>query len=288
MMVVLIMGGAAVISGVSLLWRDDTPNKIGVAFAVLTGLLMIGVSVLYFAWALIFAAGTKTLAIKSSDRSAQPWLERPDWVARKVEFSSGGIAAGLWFWTLGWWSLLTFIGWINFDKILRAMSESWWNSALLAVFAGAGIIGLLFATWFSLAWLRFGTSILHLDTLPATLGAEFRGTLETRLQKLPNLTLEVELICQNVRWVSSGSGQRKATRLVVDVLGSERRRVEMRRCIPTKRGMQCPIEIQVPSTLPEYNVDDQGNGVRWVLSVNAAGIGTPYSCSFEVPIFSPR
>lgn len=285
--ITLLIGLSAAVAGLSLAFRGAPEQRPGAVIAVLMGLFIAGLCIVYFfrCW----FSGSHWPARMAAARGGikgPPWLARKDWAARRIEHTSAGIATGLWIWTAGWFGFLAFIGWVNHDKIVRAMAQSWWNVALLGVFVAAGLAGLALAIWFTRSWLVYGTSILHLDTLPAWLGERFRGALEARLRPLPQHPFEVELACQEVRWITTGSGKNRSTRLDVHPLGSVTATIEPRRFAPTRGGARCALDIEVPGDLPEYDVDDQGNGVRWVLTIASTQSEPAFSCSFEVPVFA--
>ncbi len=284
-----LLGVSALHSGVSLLLRPNQPNRIGAGFAALIGAVLVGLTLWYFYRA--YVAGPRRAARLARVRSlhpGQPWMERPDWAARRVEHTGGIVAIGLWLWSAGWWGFLTFIGWVNYDKIVRAISDSWWNAALIAVFVGAGLLGLSFAIRSTLHWLRYGTSVLHITTLPAYAGETFAGALEARLEPLPRHPLEVELACEDIRWITSGHGKDRSTRAVVTPLGSSRSKIDPGQFVRTRSGVRAPIKIDVRAELPEYGLDAQGNGVRWVLKIATTGDDAPFSCTFDAPVFSRR
>ncbi len=286
--VVFFVGLAAGQGGVSLLLKGD-PNRIGAYAAVLMGVALVAASCFYFYRAyFVHPLRAARLARVRRQYPDQPWMERPDWAARRVEHSSSYIALGMWIWVIGWWGFISFIGWVNYDKILKALSESWWNGALIGVFVGAGLIGLAFAIRFTVDTFRFGSSTLRIDTLPVHPGETFRGSLEARLDPKPKHPLNMELTCEEVLWITRGHGKDRETRSKVTRLGGSRAGVQTSSIVGGPTGARCPIEISVPADLPEHSIDERGNGVRWVLTVNTTGDDCSFSCAFHVPVLAPR
>jgi hypothetical protein len=273
---VILVGLSALFSGGSLLFRPGYENRAGALLAALMGVVLIGAA----GWR-IYRAGAVRPATQEIRRphSDQPWMNREDWAARRVIHTSAGVAAALWMWTLGWWGLL------SFDKIARALADSWWNAAVLAIFVGAGFIGLSLAVRSTLHWRRYGTSALQLETLPAYVGDAFRGTLEARLHPKPRHPLDVELACEDVRWVTSSQGKDRSTRLEVKRLGAQRAKIEAAGIAAVQDGIRARIVVEAPANLPGHTRDERGNGVRWVLSVATSGDDPAFSCVFEVPVF---
>jgi hypothetical protein len=286
--IILLIGLAAAQGGAALLLKGDL-NRIGATFAVILGAALVAASIFYF-YRAYFVQPLRAARLERIKRQYpdQPWMERPDWAARRVEHSSSFIAFGMWIWVVGWWGFLSFIGWVNYEKILKALSESWWNGALIAVFVGAGLLGLAFAIRFTVDTFRFGSSMLRIDTLPVHPGETFRGALEARLDPKPKYPLNVELVCEEVLWITRGHGKDRETRSQVTRLGSARASVQTSSIIGARDGARCPIEITVPADLPEYSIDERGNGVRWVLGVNTTGDDRSFSCAFDIPVFAPR
>ena len=286
--ITLLMGLAAAQGGIALLLKGD-PNRLGASFAVIMGIVLITVSGIYF-YRAYFVSPLRAARIARMVRQYpdQPWMKRADWAARRVEYSTSFIAIGMWIWVAGWWGFICFIGWVNYAKIIKALSESWWNGVLMSVFVGAGLLGLAFAIKLTLHWHLYGTSVLRIDTLPAQPGETFRGALEANLDPKPRHPLSVELVCEEVLWITSGHGKDRRTRAEVTRLGGSCATVQSSQMVQTGTGVRCPIEIEVPTDLPEYSINEEGNGVRWVLSVNATGDDQTFSCTFDVPIFEAR
>ncbi|MFN3892784.1 MAG: hypothetical protein ACK4MV_20495 [Beijerinckiaceae bacterium] len=286
---VLLMGLSAFYSGLSLFLRPDASNRIGSFTAVILGVVLIILPLWYFYRAHI-SGPVRATRLERIRRQypGQPWMERDDWAARRVTHTSGGLAVGLWIWTIGWWGFLSFISWVNYDKIIRAVSESWWNGALMGVFVLAGLIGLSFALRVTIDWIRYGTSVLRIETLPAYAGERFRGIVEARLAAKPRHPLTVELVCEDLEWVTTGRGKERKTRLDVKRLGSARAQVQPGDIVASRDGVRIKIDIAIPPGLPEHSLDEEGNGVHWVVSVTTTGDDPSFSCSFEIPVYQRR
>lgn len=218
----------------------------------------------------------------------QPWMLRKDWAARRVVHSNLGTMLLLWVWNFGWWGGLALIGTVNREKILAALAESSWNYALLAIFVGAGLIGLRFALGVTWNVWRFGKTVLTLDTLPAFMGGRFRGTVEARLAERPSAPFVVELVCERLQWVERRTGGKTESRLETEKLARAEAKISPSQMIASRGGVRIPVEIEVPVAGHEYAIDERGNGVRWVLNVHTQSGDTPFSCTFEVPVYGRR
>jgi len=285
MATVLLMGAAALWSGVRLLLAGD-PNRAGSIVAVLMGAGFVALAVWYFRMAFVKRPLDEArLSRLRTLYPGQPWLERKDWAARRVTSSEGGPAIFMWIWVAGWWGAMAFIGTVNEDKIRLAMSQSWWNVAMIAVFVCGGLAGLWFAIAFSLSWWRYGRSTLILDTLPAYTGEAFAGTLEARLEPKPARPLEIRLVCEDLFWVETQSDGKRESRLRVRELGGANATADPRRFTPAGQGLRGRIEVPVPPGLPSSNLDPSGNGIRWQVRIATAEGDVPFSCSFDIPVY---
>ena len=285
MAITCVMGAAALASGTRLIVTGG-PNMAGAVVAVVMGLVLIGLAIAYgyVAYVKVPAAASRLQTMRAR-YPGQPWMERPEWASRRLESSSKGTAALMWVWTSGWWFFIALIGTVNRDKIAKALEESWWNAALIAVFIGAGLAGLLVAITFTAKARRYGVSSLGLDTFPAFMGEEFTGTLTARLTPRPRHPLSVVLACEDVEWVTTGYGDKRKTRRVVRKLGSVSTTADARTFSPSNVGQRGRLSINVPRGLPASSRDDRGNGVRWWLRIATTGDDDPFSCEFEIPVF---
>lgn len=288
MALLFLMGAAAFTSGLGLLSRGD-PNRAGAVAAVVMGLGLVAVAV-----ALLYRLFVSTPVAEARLERArrlhpgQPWMERADWASRRLEHTTAGPTMFLWIWTIGWWGFLILIGTVNCDKIAAALKGSWWNVALMAVFVGAGLIGLVLALRFTWSTWRYGTSVLRLDTLPVVPGEPFVGTLTARLQPLPAHPLSAAIVCESITWVESGHGKNRASNAVVREITKSEATADPRRFIPGRDGATGRIELPVPKGFPDARLDRRGNGIRWRLVVTTTGDDPLFSCEFDLPVFARK
>lgn len=283
--VVLLMGVSSFVSGSGLLARG-TDNVPGAVTAILMGAILSGLAVTYLYVSFVRAPRENArLAALRTNNPGEPWLERPDWSARRVNDTTAGTAVFLWIWTIGWCGLLAFIASVNHDKIVSALAQSWWNVAVAVVFGLTGLAGLWLATNHTWAWLRYGTSTLLIDTLPGYLGDTFRATLITRIPR-QTMPLEVELICEEIRWVRRGNGKYETTSAETTRKGSARATVDPMRIVIAGNEARITISVTIPADLPPCDLDDRGNGIRWRLEIATAAGEQPFACTFEVPVYA--
>jgi hypothetical protein len=219
----------------------------------------------------------------------QPWMLRKDWAQRRVVYSEAGLVIFLWVWSIGWCGGISFIARVNHDKIAKALAESYWNYALLALFVGAGILGLWFAVGATLRYWRYGRSVLRIDTLPAYAGDRFRGTVTTNLPARTKNPLKVELVCENLRWVTHGYGKNRRTELKTEQLRRFESSIAPTSMLSTRTGLSFPLDLEIPGDAEEVSRDSEGNGIRWMVHIATAGEPDPsFSCGFEIPVYHRR
>lgn len=219
----------------------------------------------------------------------QPWMLRNDWASRRIVHSNAGVVIVLRLWNVGWWGGLILIGSINRDKILASLESSYWGYLLLAFFVLCGIAVLRLAIEATWSHWRYGRSVLRLDTLPAFSGERLRGTIEAGLTARPRAPLKASLVCERVKWTEYRSNGRTRTRAEVKEQSRMEREVTPASILVSYRGARIPIEFDIPSSSPEYAIDEQGNGIRWTLHLETSQAETPpFSCAFEVPVYRRR
>lgn len=287
MVCVGIMGLSAFVTGSKLI-QSGSANRAGAIAAVVMGAVLLGLSATYFYNSLVLAPRRAAILERTQrQHPGQPWMLRPDWSARRVEYSDRGRAVGVWIWVVGWCGGLGIIGTVNYDKIAFALAQSWGQRAILVLFLLAAIAGLLLAMHLTVRWWRYGTTMLHLDTLPAYLGDHFRGTIVTRLPAV-RLPMTAELRCEEIRSITDRRGKRRTTRTDIRILGRTKTAIDPRQFVPDRVGRRGTIEIEVPANLPEFNLDTRGDGIRWILEVTTAPEDASFSCAFEVPVYARR
>jgi len=277
-----ILGLMAFWSGLGLL-RSGDPNRAGAITAVLMGAVLFAVAGA-FLYIRFFAAPVREawLARVRSTYPGQPWMERADWARRRVVHSNAKPALLSWIWCFGWCGGIALIATVNRDKIAADLAAGWSGWLVAAGFAAATLVGLTLTLHLTWHWLVYGRSVLSLDTLPGVPGEPFRATLTARLPTGQRPDVAVELVCEQVTWITSGTGKNRTTRAVVDRLGGVRTNVEGRRGAATRQGFVVPLAITVPGGLPDSGKDDRGDGIQWMLHVRT---DSGYAAVFEVPVF---
>jgi hypothetical protein len=289
--VTLILVGGLVINAIIRDWRL---GKLEPGMAVISGLFglfltLVGVGFFYLAYvgAPRFLNRLERKREKYRDR---PWLINRQWRTRRIVHSTKFTAWFMWLWCLFWWSILGFLWSVNTDLILVELRGSWGQAIPSSLPFVAGIIGLVVAI--SLTWqrYRFGDAVLIIETLPGYLGERFRGKVQARLKGRLNEPAGVTLTCGSLTsHQKRTTNGRSETVWVTDELWSDSHDLHPTQTIFGKNLVTLPIDISLPSGLPEsgHILDDPQ--IVWKLKVTPGSVlDRPLGSEFEVPVFARR
>ncbi|KAA2234983.1 hypothetical protein [Salinarimonas soli] len=290
----LLVGGLGLmagLSGVRILLATPARLQDG-CVALLMGVLFTaaGFGPLWFRWRVV-DVDERRQREAGERHPGQPWMLRPDWAARRVVHSHAGIAAFLWLFCGGWWAGLAFIGTVNHAKILAEIGAHPGMALVGLLFPLVGLVALHLAVRTTLLWLRFGRSVLAIDTLPAWPGGAFRGRVRTRMPAALQGPLEAELQCHSVRWVTrrmrSNDGIRTETRCETTLLWAGATLIPGNCVMPARSGAVIPVEVAIPADRPPTTMGPSGgDGIEWTLHLRATDPrDPPYAASFPIPVY---
>jgi hypothetical protein len=224
----------------------------------------------------------------SFSATREPWLQRPEWAAREVvDHESLAVAGFMTVWCLGWWGCLALQWTVAGDKIIRLVEQGGQDAAMYSVLLFGGFAGLLVLAQAIFNWLRFGRASLVIETLPGFLGERFRGSVRVRIKHVLVEPVEVTLACESVQslW-RRAEGGRRVMEQDFNELWTEVVLVEKDDLGATGRETLIPIDFQLPDREPPCKLDENGNGIRWLVSVRGTDSqGPAFHFSFEVPVF---
>ncbi len=119
-----------------------------------------------------------------------PWMRRRDWAQGTIRGHAGGRAAVLWVMAILWnGSMWVLVG------ALRDVPERTEMFKVAMLFAALGLCLIGAAVFSSLAWFRFGSSVLELAAIPGTIGGTLQGRIRTRLRSRPLGPVQLTLCC---------------------------------------------------------------------------------------------
>ena len=149
--------------------------------------------------------------------------------------------------------------------------------AILAVFAAAGLLLLIFAVRSTWHRLRFGRSAFEMDDVPFRPGGWVGGIVHAPAS-LHVPAFSVALDCQEV-W----EGGRQSTHR--SVVWREEAIVGAELLGRDSSGVYVPVSIAIPADARPTSAEP-GREIEWRLTVSAARPGLDYDASFEVPVFA--
>lgn len=215
---------------------------------------------------------------KAAQTPGQPWLFDFHWHQQGISFSAFNTMLGRLVAALVWNGFLVPFFWIGYTQ-----RGAWLFFAVASLFALLGI-------FFWIRWaqmlrelLRYGNSFLAYDEFPYFLG----GTLRARLHAPRHLSvinsLVVTLRCIEERYVTTGTGGDRSSRVVCYELYKDVLHLDQQR-LANFVGADIPIEFRIPSdklpttlaaTPPTY----------WAIEVRGEASGAGYEAYFLVPVY---
>jgi hypothetical protein len=205
----------------------------------------------------------------------EPWRWREDWAAGRIAGAGRRAAFGAWAFAL-FWCLVSAPIVIFVPRQLHAHP-----AALIGfLFPGVGVVLLARAARRSLEVAKFGTPIFHLTAVPAALGGDVRGTIETRLAEPPAGGVAVKLTC--IRRTVSGAPRRT---LWEHILWRDECVVPASHIAPSPAGVAIPVRFALPADQPATNGENPNDAIVWRLDAAAAIPGVDFEARFELPVF---
>ncbi len=146
-----------------------------------------------------------------------------------------------------------------------------------------GVLLLARAARRSVELAKFGTPIFRMTAVPAALGGEVRGTIETRLAAPPASGVDVKLTC--LRRTVSGAPRRT---LWEHILWRDECVVPASDIAPSPMGVAIPVRFALPADQPATNGENPNDAIVWRLDAAAAVPGVDFEARFELPVFRTR
>jgi len=214
----------------------------------------------------------------------EPWMARDDWAQRTIRGEGGGRAALAWGMATAWnvfiWTLLALI---RDDPDREAMVK------VAILFAFLGLVLLVAAVRTTLAWRRFGSSVLELETLPGVIGGALKGRIRTHLADPPAGPIQLTLTCLRrriaKRRVSAGSSGTSSPTVRTDQLWQGGLLIEPEELQQGTAGLFIPVEVLIPYGLPGTSNADPDDRIIWKLGATANIPGVDFGAEFTVPVF---
>jgi hypothetical protein len=216
------------------------------------------------------------------ERAEKPWMRNERWSSGVIRDQSAENLVAIWIFTLAW-NIVTALALIPRAKEAIHGHDRWWLLALVFPAVGLGLV-----IWASCRMRRvrkFGASVFHLRTLPATPGGELAGTIHVARKFQAKSGVQLQLVCI-YRFVSGFGRSARVTDRVIwhetqmldpvalrDVEGDE------------EDGAEIPVLFQLPPDAKPSSDLPMGDGFRWRLEARCKTGGVGYYSRFEVPVF---
>jgi len=215
---------------------------------------------------------------KSAETPGQPWLFDFHWRPEGFYFSAFNAMLGRLVGALVWNLFLVPFFWVG-----TTQRGAWLFAVVACLFA---LIGIFFwVRWGQMLadLLRYGNSFLAYDEFPYFLGGTLRARLRAprHLSAIDSLTLTLR--CVQERYVTTGSGSNRTTRVVCYELYRDAITFDEQR-LANFVGAEIPVEFRLPAdklpstlaaTPPTY----------WQIEARGEAQGADYEAYFFVPVY---
>jgi hypothetical protein len=206
-----------------------------------------------------------------------PWMAKKQWAAGRVYDNSRGPLILVWIITLIWntvtWSIVLSDG---RRQLVTGKPESY----IMLLFPAIGLIPLAIAIYLTVRHLKFGRSVLELETVPGCVGGWLAGTIRTSVALRDHESVRVALRC--VRRVTRGSGKNRRTS--ESTLWEDEQTLIGKLAADRDGGNAIPVAFRIPGSC-EPTRDRHRDDIIWRLRVRAAMPGADYAADFTVPVF---
>lgn len=206
---------------------------------------------------------------------AQPWMHRSDW-SRGEARNPAGLIMIISIWSAIFIILLCIPILVYMPGEIR---DGNYLSLLALLFVVGGAFVVKWAAKSVLAWKRYGSAVLQLQTNPVKPGERLRGFLKTGAKLPDSAMINLELKCEKTVKTKSGS----ETNFNTDTFWSSNSQTIGITGVDGKTSLQ--IDIPIPEDLPSTsNAED--TGIKWKLTAKSETPGVDLNATFEVPVFS--
>jgi len=250
-------------------------------------LFLIGVIPLYWFFGLR-KKSSRNFERAKKEHPQEPWLWYEGWRKERMVYTDKGGMILAWIVTVVFYTVLPAVLYLNRAKVL----ERYQASKAEFVF-GALVIGFFFVflpIGFSInttrRWIRFGYSRFEPETLPAYLGAQIKGSIQTRIRSIPRKGFEVRLACYRVLSTGRDNVGNRSSEPTESLLFDAEKKIKQGELTMGPGGVRIPVLIDIPENVPESDMWSPGESIEWKLTaIGKMAEGVSYYSAFEVPVF---
>jgi hypothetical protein len=209
-------------------------------------------------------------------RDSTPWLRNKRWSTGAIRDQSAENLLMVWVFTL-LWNLVTALALIpRVKEGIHGHDKARW---LALAFPAIGLGLFIWAARRTWRIRKFGPSVFHLQTLPATPGGDLAGTIHVARKFPADSGILLKLVCNN----RSVEGFGRRARVIDRLVWNESQTLDY---LPECReGTDIPVLFHIPPDAKCTSELALGDGVRWKLQVRCKTGGVSYYSLFEVPVF---
>ena len=251
------------------------PKELISILAIIALLIVLGVLLVYFAMRRMrkdFAAYQVSCDLRQANPTS-PWLWREDWQLKTVLAKQYDELPFVLTIILCVLLATVFVAAIYYSSFTVSYTA---KALLKSIFSAVAFLVVFF--WAGCEIFRivkFGRSVLLIETLPGEIGGSIRGTVVTRQFPVPKDGFTVKLICRKPMSINyRGEGK---------VIWKTDARIEE----PGKNdegGQTIRFAADLPAGVEETKIDPPEK-ISWWLQVRAAVNPINYAADFEVPVF---
>ena len=254
--------------------RKNAPNWL---IGIVAGMFFLG-GVFFFLHGIHGVMRKAAYRREAAQRPSEPWLYDFHWRREGIAFSAFDDMLERLLAAMVWTTFLVPFAWVGMN-----VRGAWPFLAAVAIF---GLLGLIF--WFRWAQMlfdlvRYGNSFLIYESLPFALG----GTLRARLRSPHHISaidqLTLTLRCVQEKYVTSGTGDNRSTRVVCYELYKEVTTCDRDR-LTGLAGNDIPIEFRLPADEPATNLAATPP-TYWEIEAKGKASGVDYEAVFLVPVY---
>jgi hypothetical protein len=205
----------------------------------------------------------------------EPWMWDRDWASGRIRSAETATAVSAWIFAIMWNAVSAPVLFFLPDELDKGN----WLALIGLLFPLIGVGFIVWAVRATARFRNFGTSELVLASSPAPLGGVLAGTIDTRLDAVPE-SMKLTLSC--VRRVAT-SGRNNSTNETL--LFTDERVIPGGLMLREATGTIIPFSFELPADGVASDRLSSPASVHWRLSAEAEVTGVDYSSRFELPVF---
>lgn len=208
----------------------------------------------------------------------QPWLWRPDWAQGHVKSKTRSDMAVGWFAAIVcnlaslpiYWAVLH-------GRMPRDQPIAY----VFLAFPAVGMLLLYRSIKATAAFYKYGANYFDMASVPAVIGRELKGTIETSFRRSPDHGVHLRL--SSVHKETTGSGKSRTTS--ERILWRDERDLDPGQLCAGPRGTTIPVAFPTPLDVHPTERISPSEEYVWLLEAMADMPGVNYHEIFELPVF---